>query len=73
MELIDWTEPHNYEVLREVVRKNPAMKPRNQRKIASRIIRGLPLIKRKRSSSTRNDISQIPDTAEYWNDVKRRR
>jgi hypothetical protein len=72
MEPIDWANPHNSEVLSEVVRKNPAMKPRNQRKIASRILRGLPVIKRNRSSNRKPlEIGQIPDTAEYWTDIKR--
>jgi len=74
MKPIDWTDPHNSKILGDVVSKNPLMKPRNQRKIASRILRGLPIIRRNRlSGSQRKDIcSQLPDTAEYWNDIKRR-
>lgn len=63
--MIDWDNPENARILAEVERAHPLAKPRNQRRIASRIVRGVPPKKRAKKSAP--SFAGLPDsTLNFW-------
>ena len=63
---IDWSVPRHAAVLESVQRAYPAIRPKLQRKMASRLVRGLPA----RCAKTRRRGPKVPDAlpdgTEYW-------